>query len=120
MTRYLLLFGSYRLVFHGVSSLTRGRICHLYMLLATASAVSLGFESLGTRDHILRLRFETSLYVASYDSQGYGRGIRPRLHTHMVADGSRYIVPARTAQKTPLSLLRVLSLRKKHVPKAVA
>jgi hypothetical protein len=27
------------------------------------------------------LRFETSLYVASYDSQGHGGGIRPRLHT---------------------------------------
>jgi hypothetical protein len=25
--------------------------------------------------------FETSLFVASYDSQGYGGGIRPRLHT---------------------------------------
>jgi hypothetical protein len=27
------------------------------------------------------LRFEASLFVASYDSQGYGGGIRPRLHT---------------------------------------
>jgi hypothetical protein len=27
------------------------------------------------------LRFETSLFVASYDSQGHGEGIRPRLHT---------------------------------------
>jgi hypothetical protein len=27
------------------------------------------------------LRFETSLFVASYDSQGHGGGIRPRLHT---------------------------------------
>jgi hypothetical protein len=27
------------------------------------------------------LRFETSLIAASYDSQGYGGGIRPRLHT---------------------------------------
>jgi hypothetical protein len=27
------------------------------------------------------LRFETSLTVASYDSQGYGGAIRPRLHT---------------------------------------
>jgi hypothetical protein len=29
------------------------------------------------------LRFETSLFVASYDSQGHGGGIRPRLHTGM-------------------------------------
>jgi hypothetical protein len=27
------------------------------------------------------LRFETSLFVASYDSQGHGGDIRPRLHT---------------------------------------
>jgi hypothetical protein len=27
------------------------------------------------------LRFETLPYVASYDSQGYGGGIGPRLHT---------------------------------------
>jgi hypothetical protein len=27
------------------------------------------------------LRFKTSLFIASYDSQGYGGGIRPRLHT---------------------------------------
>jgi hypothetical protein len=27
------------------------------------------------------LRLETSLFVASYDSQGYGGGIRPRIHT---------------------------------------
>jgi hypothetical protein len=27
------------------------------------------------------LKFETSLFVASYDSQGHGGGIQPRLHT---------------------------------------
>jgi hypothetical protein len=31
------------------------------------------------------LRFETSLFVASYDSQGQGGGIRPRLHTGMTS-----------------------------------
>jgi hypothetical protein len=30
---------------------------------------------------IYTLRFETSPFFASYDSQGYGGGIRPRLHT---------------------------------------
>jgi hypothetical protein len=49
--------------------------CLLYMLLALASVVFLRPESLGTRDHIC-LRFETSLFVASYDSQGHGGGIR--------------------------------------------
>jgi hypothetical protein len=31
--------------------------------------------------HSDRLRFETSLFIASYDSQGHGGGIRLRLHT---------------------------------------
>jgi hypothetical protein len=34
-------------------SLTRGRVCHLQLLLALASTVILGSESLGARDHIL-------------------------------------------------------------------
>jgi hypothetical protein len=53
MTRYLLLFDSYGLVFCGAHSLTKGRVCLLYTLLALASAVFLGSESLETRDHIL-------------------------------------------------------------------
>ena len=39
--------------FVGRLSLTRGRVCLFYMLLALASAVFLGSESLGIRDHIL-------------------------------------------------------------------
>jgi hypothetical protein len=53
MTRYLLLFDSYGLVFCGAPSLTRGRVCLLYMLLAFASGVFFWFESLGSPDHIL-------------------------------------------------------------------
>jgi hypothetical protein len=53
------------------------------------------------------LRFETSLFVASYDSQGHGGGIRPRLHTGLTCQllmTYRYIVSGRTTQKThPLS-----------------
>jgi hypothetical protein len=33
------------------------------------------------------LRFETSLFVASYNSQGHGGGIRPRLHTVILSNG---------------------------------
>jgi hypothetical protein len=40
-------------LFCGAPSLTSGRVCLLYMLLAFTSAVFLGSESLGTRDHIL-------------------------------------------------------------------
>jgi hypothetical protein len=78
------------------------------LLLAFASAVILGSESRGSHDHILlsqirdfpnlkdqvpifitpRNRVEQlypqalgSIFVASYDSQGYGGGVPTRLHT---------------------------------------
>jgi hypothetical protein len=87
----------------GVSSLTKGRVCRLQLLLAFAGAVILGSESCGTHDSILlsEIRHSPNLegqvlvfisptnratqlysqvlgspFVASYDSQGYGGGIR--------------------------------------------
>jgi hypothetical protein len=52
------------------------------------------------------LRFETSLFVASYDSQSYGGGIRPHLHTRWLSRltctpdvGSR-----RTGERSPPSI----------------
>jgi hypothetical protein len=89
-------------------SLTRGWVCRLQLLLALTSAVILRCESRVNHDHILlsQIRDSTnlegqvpvftsprnglaqlypqvlgSLFVASYDSQGYGGGIRTRLHT---------------------------------------
>jgi hypothetical protein len=38
---------------HATSSLTRGGVCHLRLLLVLASAVILRSESCGTHDHIL-------------------------------------------------------------------
>jgi hypothetical protein len=73
-----------RSCFCGPPSLTRGRVCLLYVLLALDGAVFLGSESLGARDHIFCLRFETFLLVVSYDSRGHGRGIRPRPPTRVV------------------------------------
>jgi hypothetical protein len=49
------------------------------------------------------LRFETSLFVASYDSRGYGGGIQPRLHT--VSDCDLKLVSLITSRHGP---------RKKH------
>jgi hypothetical protein len=46
--------------------------------MSIASATGPRQRSLATIFYCLR--FETSLFVASYDSQGYGGGIRPRLH----------------------------------------
>jgi hypothetical protein len=42
-----------RVCWCGALSLTRERVCHLQLLLVFASAVILGSESRGTRDHIL-------------------------------------------------------------------
>jgi hypothetical protein len=42
-----------RVCWCGTLSLTKGIICRLKFLLALASAVILGYESLGTRDHLL-------------------------------------------------------------------
>jgi hypothetical protein len=90
------------------SSLTRWWICSLQLLPVLASAVILISDSRGTRDHILLSQIRDSpnlegqvpvftsprnrvaqlfsqilgfLFIASYDSQGYGGGIRPLLHT---------------------------------------
>jgi hypothetical protein len=56
------------------------------------------------------LTFETSLFVASYDSQGHGGGIRSRLHTGKLATASLGTLPynhfERITQKTQPLLLR--------------
>jgi hypothetical protein len=69
-----------RVCWCGALSLTRGRVCYLQLLLALASAVIVGSECCGTRDHILLSQIRDLSFFASYDSQGYGGGIRPRLH----------------------------------------
>jgi hypothetical protein len=77
---FSLLFDSTVLFLWGALSDER-TVCLLYMLLAPASAVFLGFESLGTGDHILLSQIWDFLFVASCDSEGHGGGIRPHLHT---------------------------------------
>jgi hypothetical protein len=89
------------------SSLTRGSVCRLQLLLVLASAVILLSGTRRIYDHVLLSRLRdslnlegqvpvftspwnrvaqlypqalVSLFVASYDSQDYGGGIRPRLH----------------------------------------
>jgi hypothetical protein len=65
------------------------------------------FISLGNRAAQLYPQALCSLFAASYYSQGYGAGIRTRLHTGKseiwFTIGS-YISPARTEQKTSLPL----------------
>jgi hypothetical protein len=93
---------------HVTSSLTRGWVCCLQLLLVLTSAVILRSESHGTHDHILLSQIQDStnlegqvpvflsprnrvaqlypqalgsLYIASYNSQGYSGGIQRCLHT---------------------------------------
>jgi hypothetical protein len=56
----------------------------------------------GLETTIYCFQFETSLFVASYDSQGYGGGIRPCLSWLKRSYLSFYDFSARTAQKTEL------------------
>jgi hypothetical protein len=92
---------------YAISSLMTWWVCRLQLLLGLASTVILRSDSRGTHDHILlsQIRDSTNLEgkvpvfisprnrvarlypqalgclsVSSYDSQGYGGGIRPRLH----------------------------------------
>jgi hypothetical protein len=83
-------------------SLMRGWVCHLQLLLALAVGLVTIFYC-----H----RFETSPCVASYDSQGYGGGIRLRLHTGIgfaLRTRPAYNISARTAQKTALPTVLLL------------
>jgi hypothetical protein len=57
------------------------------MLLALASAVFSGPSPLVLASICYCLRFETSLFVASYDSQGHGGDVRHRLHRGPLISG---------------------------------
>jgi hypothetical protein len=83
MTRYLLLFDSYGLVFVG-RPLWRedGSVFCVCYWPSPAQSFS-GPSPLDLATTFYSHSFETSLFVASYDSQGHGAGIRPRLHTGM-------------------------------------
>jgi hypothetical protein len=114
-SRPLILFSNWTfaviVLMYEVTSLTRGWVCRLHLLLFLASAVILRFESRRTHDHILlsQIRDSPNLegqvpvfisprnrvaqlypqslcspYVASYVSQGYGEVIRPGLNMGFV------------------------------------
>jgi hypothetical protein len=93
VTRYLLLFDSYDLVLWGALSDERTGLSFVYAAGPCQPAQSFSCPSpLGLATIFYCLRFETSLFVASYDSQG-----------------RCYIATARTSQKTLLPSLGVLS-----------
>jgi hypothetical protein len=65
----------------GAFFLGRGRVCRLQMLLALASAVIFGSESLGTSDQILLSQIRDFPFRRLLRPAGLLWGIRPRFHT---------------------------------------
>jgi hypothetical protein len=109
MTRYLLLCDSYGLVFVGRPLWVEdGSIFCICCWSLPAQSFS-GPSPLVLATIFYCLRFEASLFFASYDSQGHGGGIRPRLHTGLkwtpIPEFS-YILTARTTHRkhSPLPL----------------
>jgi hypothetical protein len=66
------------------SSLTRGWVCRLQLLLSSPAQSFSGLSPVQLATIFYSLKFDTSLLVASYDSQVYGGGIRPRHHTDLI------------------------------------
>jgi hypothetical protein len=96
MTRYLLLFDSYVLVFVGRPLWREDGSVFCICCWPSPAQYFSGPSPLDLVTKFYCLSFETSLFVASYDSQGHGGGIRPHLHTvsplcqsqsHIATDG---------------------------------
>jgi hypothetical protein len=81
MTRYLLLIDSYGLVFLGRPLWREDGSVFCICCWSSPAQSFLGQRPLGLVTIFYCLRFETSLFVVSYDPQGHGGGIRTRLHT---------------------------------------
>jgi hypothetical protein len=81
MTKYLLLFVSYGLVFVGRPLWREDGSGFCIRCWSSPAQFFSGPSPLVLATTFYSLRFETSLSVSSYDSQGHGEGIRPRLHT---------------------------------------
>jgi hypothetical protein len=98
MTRYLLLFDSYGLVFVGRRHWREDMSVFCICCWPSPAQSFSGPSPLDLATIFDCLSFETSLFAASYDSQGHGGGIRPRLHTglSLTTGNGRDIVSART------------------------
>jgi hypothetical protein len=101
MTRYLLLFDSYGFVFVGRPLWWRedGSVFCICCWSLPVQFFS-GLSPLRLATVFYCLWFETSLFVASYDSQGHGGGIRPRLHTDAIQSQSHIATDGQWASKS--------------------
>jgi hypothetical protein len=78
MTRYLILFDNCGLVSVGCPLWREDG--SVFCICCWSLPAFLGPSPLGLATIFYCLRFQTSHFVASYDSQGHCGGIRPRLH----------------------------------------
>jgi hypothetical protein len=99
-----------RVCWFGALSLTRGRVCRLQLRLVLASAVIFGSKSRSTRGHILLSQIRDFLFVASYDSQGHGGGIRSRLHTGFLLGDTESNSSATRWHETDISVVQETSV----------
>jgi hypothetical protein len=96
-TRSLLLLNSYGFVDVGRSLWREDRYVVYSCCWSSPGKSFTGLSPLELATVFYCLRFETSLSVASYYSQGYGGGIRPRLHTGITHGIEREKVTLRLA-----------------------
>jgi hypothetical protein len=82
---HLLLFDSYGLVFVVRPLWREGRSVFCTCCWSSPVQSFSGPSPLDLATIFYCLSFETSLFVASYDSQGHSGGIRPRLHMGLVS-----------------------------------
>jgi hypothetical protein len=143
-SRCLLLLDNCGGLLMGAFCLTRERVCRLQLLLVLVSVIIIGSESRGTRNHILlsQIRDSTnleaqvslftspknriaqlyshtlgSIFVASYDSQGYGGGIRTRLQSGLTSGSLPHslFISAVEAYCWLLTYSRVGPQHRKHI-----
>jgi hypothetical protein len=102
-TRYLLLFDSYDLVFVERPLWREDGSVFCVCCWPFLAQFFLGPSPLWLATMFYFLRLETSLFIASNDSQGHGGGIRPHLHTgvtELLVLFSLYSLSTDHAQKT--------------------
>jgi hypothetical protein len=110
-----------RVCWCGALSMTRGLVCRWNCCWPSPAQSFSGPSPVGLVTIFYCLRFDTSLFVASYDSQGYGGGIRTRLHTGWLTQSitcSPFILRGEPNTEHYLQhfpLLRVYPLLRKHM-----
>jgi hypothetical protein len=80
ITRLFITVRELRVCWYRGLSLTRGQVCRYNCCWSSPVQSFSGLSPVGLVTIFYCLRFETSVFVASYDSQGCGGGIRSHLH----------------------------------------